>query len=63
MNLLKFLVFVMERDNWEPRYASVLIINLAEKAIESQMDCSLLWDEIETLHDDYPDYKLIVFKL
>lgn len=53
-----------ERDpQWEPGFADVLIINLAAKAIESVTDCTLLWDEVETLHEEYPEYKLIVFKL
>lgn len=38
---------------------SLLVIELGEQAIKSQLDCMILWDELESIAEDFPGYLVV----
>lgn len=55
----------MERDDWPPDWnpdLGVLEIKLAKLTIQSMGDVLALQEEHETLVEDFPGFKIIIFR-
>lgn len=46
----------------EPFPANRLVFRLADYVIESTVDCSALWDEIESIAEEHDEY-LVIFEV